>query len=170
MALVELARMVFGDAAASMTAPLRFTSLVPVQLARLIEADAALELLRRFDRILVGGQAMPVDLLARSLPEPEGGLAAGILIGIRERVSREVADAFTTTGLSHVVAISGWNIALVGGVVGGLLAAAGVGRRSRSLLIVGALTTVTDTFARVSMHGVRESLLAAQLAAARLPS
>src|SRR5690606_1916302 len=57
----------FGDAAASMTAPLRFTSLVPVQLARLIESDAMLELLRRFDRILVGGQAMPVDLLARAL-------------------------------------------------------------------------------------------------------
>ena len=36
--------------------------------------------------------------------------------------------------------------------------------------IVGALTTVTDEFARVSMHGVRESLLCAQLEAARLPS
>ena len=29
--------------------------------------------------------------------------------------------------------------------------------------IVGALTTVTDTFHRVSMHGVREELLRAQL-------
>jgi diphthamide synthase (EF-2-diphthine--ammonia ligase) len=43
-------------------------------------------------------------------------------------------------------------------------------RRAGDYEIVGALTTVTDTFARVSMHGVRESLLAAQLAAARLPS
>ena len=34
--------------------------------------------------------------------------------------------------------------------------------------IVGALTTVTDTFHRVSMHGVREELLRAQLAAAGL--
>ena len=34
--------------------------------------------------------------------------------------------------------------------------------------IVGALTTVTDTFHRVSMHGVREELLMAQLAAAEL--
>lgn len=57
----------FGDAAASMTAPLRFTSLVPVQLARLLEEDATIDLLRRFDRILVGGQATPVDLLARAL-------------------------------------------------------------------------------------------------------
>ena len=34
--------------------------------------------------------------------------------------------------------------------------------------VVGALTTVTDTFHRVSMHGVREELLMAQLAAAEL--
>src|SRR6185295_15591366 len=35
--------------------------------------------------------------------------------------------------------------------------------------IVGALTTVTETFDRVSMHGVRKDLLLAQLAAAGLP-
>ncbi|MEJ2374654.1 MAG: ATP-binding protein [Pseudolabrys sp.] len=34
--------------------------------------------------------------------------------------------------------------------------------------VVGALTTVTDRFGRVSMHGVREQLLQAQLAAAGL--
>lgn len=34
--------------------------------------------------------------------------------------------------------------------------------------IVGALTTMTDTFRRVSMHGVREELLHAQLDAAGL--
>jgi uncharacterized protein (TIGR00290 family) len=34
--------------------------------------------------------------------------------------------------------------------------------------VVGALTTVTETFGRVSMHGVREELLAAQLASAGL--
>lgn len=43
-------------------------------------------------------------------------------------------------------------------------------RRAGDYEIVAALTTVTDTFARVSMHGVREDLLQAQLAAARLPS
>ncbi len=43
-------------------------------------------------------------------------------------------------------------------------------RRAGGFDIVGALTTVTDTFARVSMHGVREELLRAQLAAAGLPA
>ena len=36
--------------------------------------------------------------------------------------------------------------------------------------VVGALTTVTDTFNRVSMHGVREELLLAQVEAAGLPA
>jgi uncharacterized protein (TIGR00290 family) len=41
-------------------------------------------------------------------------------------------------------------------------------RRTGAYEVVGALTTVTDTFARVSMHGVREELLRAQLDAAGL--
>jgi uncharacterized protein (TIGR00290 family) len=43
-------------------------------------------------------------------------------------------------------------------------------RREGAYDIVGALTTVTDTFERVSMHGVREELLRAQLDAAGLAS
>jgi uncharacterized protein (TIGR00290 family) len=43
-------------------------------------------------------------------------------------------------------------------------------RRTGEYDIVGALTTVTDAFNRVSMHGVREELLRAQLDAAGLPA
>lgn len=43
-------------------------------------------------------------------------------------------------------------------------------RQTGDFEIVGALTTVTETFGRVSMHGVREELLAAQLAAVGLES
>jgi uncharacterized protein (TIGR00290 family) len=42
-------------------------------------------------------------------------------------------------------------------------------RRAGDCEIVGALTTVTETFDRVSMHGVRKDLLLAQLDAAGLP-
>src|SRR5215470_5676535 len=41
-------------------------------------------------------------------------------------------------------------------------------RRTGNCDIVGALTTVTETFGRVSMHGVREELLLAQLESAGL--
>lgn len=60
----------FAKAAFTMDADLRYTSLVPAQLASMItaaEQDAGiLRGLRRFDRILVGGQATPATLLARS--------------------------------------------------------------------------------------------------------
>ncbi|MGD9768313.1 MAG: ATP-binding protein, partial [Pseudolabrys sp.] len=44
-----------------------------------------------------------------------------------------------------------------------------VARRMLDCEIVGALTTVTDTFQRVSIHGVREEVLRAQCDAAGLP-
>ncbi len=43
-------------------------------------------------------------------------------------------------------------------------------RRSGMFDIVGALTTITETVDRVSIHGVRRDVLDAQLAAARLPA
>ncbi len=56
----------FRDAARAMTGQERYVSLVPVQLARLLSAAAAdpalLEELRRFDAILVGGQALRQEL------------------------------------------------------------------------------------------------------------
>ncbi|WP_291040612.1 AMP-binding protein, partial [Herbiconiux sp.] len=57
----------FADLAEQLRAPLRFTSLVPAQLVRLVEASEADPRIRaaaaRFDAVLVGGQALP-DLLA----------------------------------------------------------------------------------------------------------
>lgn len=83
------------------------------------------------------------ESLARVIPEPMAGLASAVLVGRRDRVAREVTDAFTATGLSHVVAISGWNIAIVGAVIGGSLTALGLGRRRRTVVIVGALGVFT---------------------------
>lgn len=56
----------FIRAAESMDADLRFTSLVPAQLSQLLDAPAATNALRRFDRILVGGQSTPQRLLDRA--------------------------------------------------------------------------------------------------------
>lgn len=53
--------------AKQLRSPLRFTSLVPAQLAALIATEGALETLRSFDRILVGGQSMPQQLLVQAL-------------------------------------------------------------------------------------------------------
>jgi competence protein ComEC len=93
------------------------------------------------------------DLLTRVLPEPEAGLAAGILIGLRDRVDRDVAAAFTTAGVSHVVAISGWNIAIVAAGVTAI--AGGLGRRRRSVV------TVVAIVAYIAFAGASPSVLRA---------
>jgi competence protein ComEC len=81
--------------------------------------------------------------LSLAIPEPEAGLASGILVGLRERVGPAVADDFLVTGLTHVVAISGWNIALVAGIATAMLRAAGLGRRGRSLVVMVAIVAYT---------------------------
>ena len=93
------------------------------------------------------------DLLTHVLPEPEAGLAAGILIGLRDRVDRDVAAAFTTAGVSHVVAISGWNIAIVAAAVTAI--AGGLGRRRRSVV------TVVAIVAYIAFAGASPSVLRA---------
>jgi O-succinylbenzoic acid--CoA ligase len=56
----------FLDAVDRLTVPERFTSLVPAQLATLLDDPAAAEALAGFQRVLVGGQATPAGLLDRA--------------------------------------------------------------------------------------------------------
>jgi len=104
------------------------------------------------------------NALARVLPEPEAGLAAGILIGLRDRVDRDLAAAFTTAGVSHVVAISGWNIAIVAAAIGAI--AGRLGRRRRSLLTMLAIVGYV-AFAGASASVVRAALMAGVVLLAR---
>lgn len=75
----------FATAAALLDQPLRFTSLVPAQLATLLQDEDAVTALRRFDRVLVGGQSTPPPLLERAL-------AAGV------RVTRTYGSSETAGG------------------------------------------------------------------------
>lgn len=104
------------------------------------------------------------DALTRVLPEPEAGLASGILIGLRDRVDRELAAAFTTAGVSHVVAISGWNIAIVAAAIGAL--AGRLGRRRRSVVTILAIVAYV-AFAGASASVVRAAAMAGVVLLAR---
>ncbi len=66
--------------------------------------------------------------LNRSLPEPESSLAAGVLLGRDEGMPREIQERFRDSGLAHLVAVSGSNIAIVAGATFFLLVPV-VGRR-----------------------------------------
>jgi competence protein ComEC len=98
------------------------------------------------------------DALQRVLPEPGGGLAAAILIGLRDRVDRGVAAAFTAAGVSHIVAISGWNIAIVAAVVAALLRGR-LARRRRAIVTIVAIVGYT-LFAGASASVLRAAVMA----------
>ena len=56
-------------------------------------------------------------LLDRVLPEPAAALANGMLLGIESGIPEDVSEAFKATGTTHVIVISGSNIALLSGVL-----------------------------------------------------
>ncbi len=104
------------------------------------------------------------ELLTRVLPEPEAGLAAGILIGLRDRVDRSVATTFTTAGVSHIVAISGWNIAIVAAAIAAV--AGRLGRRRRTVVTAAAIVAYI-AFAGASPSVLRAGAMAGVVLFAR---
>jgi competence protein ComEC len=102
--------------------------------------------------------------LAAAIPEPEAGLASGIVIGLRDRVDRDLAADFTTVGASHVVAISGWNIAIVAACIAALCGR--LSRRRRALVTVAAIVLYV-AFAGASASVVRAAAMAGVVIVAR---
>jgi len=51
--------------------------------------------------------------LARALPEPQGSLAQGILLGLRGNIPDSLYQAFSRTGTAHLLAISGLHISII---------------------------------------------------------
>ncbi len=58
--------------------------------------------------------------LAQLFPEPHAALLAGILLGNESAIPADLAAAFQRTGTSHIIAISGFNIAILAGLVAAL--------------------------------------------------
>ena len=56
-------------------------------------------------------------LLNRHLPEPYASLANGMLLGIEAGIPDALYEQFNITGTSHVIVISGSNVALVSGLL-----------------------------------------------------
>lgn len=47
------------------------------------------------------------------IPQPEGALASGLLFGGNSGLSKEIQDDFSRTGMSHIVAVSGYNVTII---------------------------------------------------------
>ena len=97
--------------------------------------------------------------LSRALPEPEAGLAKGLLLGGNNYLAKDFQEAFQRTGLSHLIAISGYNITII--IKGFLLLGLGAGLWRRQALYAALIGIVLF----VLMIGVPSSAVRASLMA-----
>lgn len=80
-------------------------------------------------RLLARGQGNPIyaallafkeralSTIGAMLPEPEASVLAGILLGVGHGIPKDLQEAFNATGTTHVLVISGSNIALLAGML-----------------------------------------------------
>jgi len=55
-----------------------------------------------------------ISNLERTLGEPHGALAAGLVVGEKAALGKDLLEAFRIVGLIHIVVLSGYNITIVG--------------------------------------------------------
>ena len=58
-----------------------------------------------------------VMLNAEIFPPPESGLITGILLGPRNNIPDDLYEAFKSSGTSHIIAISGFNVAILAALI-----------------------------------------------------
>lgn len=58
--------------------------------------------------------------ISKVFAEPYAGFVAGLILGSRRGISDELTQKFNATGLSHIVAVSGYNITMLIVVVSGM--------------------------------------------------
>jgi competence protein ComEC len=97
--------------------------------------------------------------LESTLPKESAALAGGIVIGGRTGLSQELRDSFITSGLVHVIVLSGYNVMIVAEWMMALLALLTTSRRIRA--VAGALALLLFVgIAGFSATAIRATLMA----------
>lgn len=94
--------------------------------------------------------------LEELLPEPSGSFAAGILLGARGSIPRDVIDDFRKSGLTHIIALSGFNIVILIEFITRLLAI--LPRKLRNLFAI-ALVILFTILVGASASVVRAAIM-----------
>ena len=100
-----------------------------------------------------------LDAIAARLPPVSAALLGGLLLGERTDLPPDVDAAFRQAGVYHVLAVSGFNVALLAGAVWAVLRAAGGSRR------VAAITAILAVLGFAAVVGPQPSVVRATLMA-----
>lgn len=115
--------------------------------------------------MFIGAKHAFVKSIERASSEPYAGLAAGVVLGVENALSKEHEEAFRIAGLIHIIVVSGYNITMAGDFVRGMLGAfpASVGLAGN---IVGIFAYIALTGA--SSTAVRAGIMATVAVAGRI--
>lgn len=89
--------------------------------ANILALSSQLSFLQKIKRSLYTFKVITEDRLNSLYPEPHASFMAGLLTGSRKGIPEDTMEDFNTTGLTHIIAISGYNITIVIAVIAGAL-------------------------------------------------
>ncbi|MFA6105763.1 MAG: ComEC/Rec2 family competence protein [Patescibacteria group bacterium] len=98
--------------------------------------------------------------------EPESSLMAGVLYGAKSGLPQYLSDAFSKTGLSHIIAVSGYNIAIIAVVAMQILIYLGFYRQKAFYLVL-VLTVAFVIFSGISASAIRAAIMGVLVLGAR---
>ena len=67
--------------------------------------------------------------MSAGLPEPENSLLQGMILNNRGELPQELKNSFSQAGITHIIAISGMNIAIISVIIINFLITVGISRR-----------------------------------------
>ncbi|MBU0577334.1 ComEC family competence protein [Patescibacteria group bacterium] len=92
----------------------------------------------------------------RLFPEPHASFEAGLLVGARKGIPEDLMEQFNITGLTHIIAISGYNITII--IVFVMWMLSGLPRRLGFVVAIAAIVLFT-LFVGASPAVVRASIM-----------
>ena len=98
--------------------------------------------------------------------EPEGSLMSGLLYGARSSLPAYLVDDFSRTGISHIVAVSGFNITIIAVVLMNLLIYLGFFRQ-RAFYVIVAVTILFVVFTGLTASAIRAAVMGIAVLTAR---
>ena len=88
-----------------------------------------------FLRLVYAFKAQAVAHVYQIFPDPEASLLSGILLGDDNGLPADLQQAYQNTGTAHIIAISGFNIAIIAGLFVGLFSRL-LGKRKGAIFAV----------------------------------
>ncbi|HLD22267.1 MAG TPA: ComEC/Rec2 family competence protein [Patescibacteria group bacterium] len=92
-----------------------------------------------FQRALFSCKRFLVERLQHALSSPEHTLLLGVIFGINNAMPAPIADAFRTSGTTHLLVISGYNVALLATFLLNIMRYVPLSRRAAIGVVIGML-------------------------------